>query len=303
MLSTRHPDAQMRLQVFAWLSEQVQRHGDVLPRKLLEQGFVSPAGERIVLLGPQGIWKPRSFQLPLSITTSPDSPYDDAFGEDGALHYRYKGTNPLDPVNVRLSEAGRQQVPLVYFHGIVKGKYLVVWPVFIVGEEPARLTFRVMADDAMAMQELQDRAGVSETAEGRRAYVTASVRQRLHQRGFRERVLRAYREQCTICRLKHPELLDAAHIIPDSAEGAVSVANGLSLCKLHHAAYDKMVLGITPDYTVSIRKDVLEEIDGPMLKHGLVGLHGQALTLPSRKQERPNRDWLDRRYSEFLRGA
>jgi len=32
-------DLQVRLAAFAWLSEQVNSHGDVLPRKLLEQGF------------------------------------------------------------------------------------------------------------------------------------------------------------------------------------------------------------------------------------------------------------------------
>src|SRR5436853_112489 len=51
---------------------------------------------------------------------------------------------------------------------------------------------------------------------GRRLYITAAVRQRLHQRAFRERVLSAYRHQCAFCRLRHEELLDAAHIVPDS---------------------------------------------------------------------------------------
>ncbi len=37
----------------------------------------------------------------------------------------------------------------------------------------------------------------------------------MHQQEFRQRVLRAYRERCAICRLRHEELLDAAHILPD----------------------------------------------------------------------------------------
>jgi hypothetical protein len=32
-------------------------------------------------------------------------------------------------------------------------------------------------------------------------------------KGFREKVLKAYKNQCTICKLKHTHLLDAAHII------------------------------------------------------------------------------------------
>jgi len=33
-------DQKIRLAAFNWLSEQVSIHGDVLPRKLLEEGFV-----------------------------------------------------------------------------------------------------------------------------------------------------------------------------------------------------------------------------------------------------------------------
>ncbi|MBN2352090.1 MAG: HNH endonuclease, partial [Spirochaetales bacterium] len=59
----------------------------------------------------------------------------------------------------------------------------------------------------------------------------------------------AYSRSCTVCRLKHPELLDAAHIIPDAEEsGEPVIPNGLALCKIHHSAYDKNIIGITPDY-------------------------------------------------------
>ena len=38
--------------------------------------------------------------------------------------------------------------------------------------------------------------------------------------------------------------------------------NVLSLCKIHHAAYDKNILGISPDYQVKVRIDILDEVDG-----------------------------------------
>ena len=100
----------------------------------------------------------------------------------------------------------------------------------------------------------------SEEGELRRRYVTRAVRQRLHQQEFRERVLEAYRRQCALCRLRHPELLDAAHIIPDTEErGAPVVRNGLSLCRLHHAAYDSYLLAVRPDYTVEVSRAVLAD--------------------------------------------
>ncbi|HQT95328.1 MAG TPA: hypothetical protein PK435_11885, partial [Thermoanaerobaculaceae bacterium] len=80
-------DLPIRLAAFQWLNSQVLVHGETLPRSLLEQGFLFE-GEQIRLVGPQGIFKPRLMQLPLSITTTPSGPYDDSFHGDNLLHYR-----------------------------------------------------------------------------------------------------------------------------------------------------------------------------------------------------------------------
>jgi len=113
----------------------------------------------------------------------------------------------------------------------------------------------------------------TDTTHWRRAYATINTEVRLHQQGFRFRVLTAYQHQCSLCRLKHPELLDAAHIIGDKEDiGDPIVQNGLSLCKIHHAAFDKNILGINPDYHIHVRNDILHETDGPMLKYGLQAL-------------------------------
>lgn len=292
-----HIDHQVRVAAFEWLERQIGVRGDVLPREILAAGFEF-RGNRVPLVAPQGIFKPKIIDLPLTITTTTQGPYNDSFGKDGLLKYRYRGTDPQHRDNRGLREALFQSVPLVYFHGVVPGKYLAVWPVYIVGDEPQTLTFTVAVDDRAAVN--TDDHAVAETATGRRAYVTSIVRQRLHQRGFRERVLHAYREQCAICRLRHVELLDAAHIIPDADdEGLPVVNNGISLCKLHHAAYDRLFIGISPDYIVDVRADLLDEIDGPMLQHGLKELHGQSLILPRKSSDRPDRDRLDARYQLY----
>lgn len=75
--------------------------------------------------------------------------------------------------------------------------------------------------------------------------------------------------------------------------------NGISLCKLHHAAFDKLFLGIRPDYVVVIRHDVLNETDGPMLRHGLQGLHNSKLMLPRKIDLRPDPNLLERRWQRF----
>jgi putative restriction endonuclease len=162
------------------------------------------------------------------------------------------------------------------------------------------LTFTVAVDDAALSLSQTDADTQAKELYDRRAYVTALVKRRLHQRSFRERVLRAYQEQCAMCRLRHYPLLDAAHITPDSdPEGIAEVRNGIALCKLHHSAYDAFLLGITPDYEIRIRTDILEEEDGPMLQHGLKGFHGQRLFVPRSASTQPDRDLLAMRFERF----
>ena len=59
------------------------------------------------------------------------------------------------------------------------------------------------------------------------------------------------------------------------------------------------LLGISPDYLVEIREDILEEIDGPMLKYGLQSAHQQKIILPRKDIMKPNKQWLDIRYQRF----
>mgnify|MGYP003546638934 FL=1 len=289
-------DEQIRLTAFDWLRDQTQKYDQVLSIELLRKGFVFN-NDRIPLVAPQGIYKPRVMELPLSITTAPLSQYGDAFRLDEYLNYKYRGDNIHHRDNVGLRECMKQGIPLVYLLGLVPGKYLPVWPVYIIGDDPANLSFTVAVDDLSSL--IKDEGKVKEP-DGRKLYITTMVKVRLHQQAFREKVLYAYKSQCALCRLKHSELLDAAHIIPDGEpESKPTVDNGLSLCKLHHAAFDKYFIGITPDYIIEVRKDILEEFDGPMLQHGLKELNKNKIFVPSKRLEKPNPDFLDIRYQRF----
>lgn len=293
-------DLATRTRAFEWLTEQVELHGDVLPWALLLNGFQF-RGERVPLLSQQGIFKPKVCELPISIRSSPSGPYDDALSPDGLLRYKYQGTDPGHWQNRGLREAMRRQAPLIYFYGLGSGEYVPAWPIFIVGDDPGALTFTVALDAPYAQFEDPQ---PSEVAEARRQYETATFRRRLHQKTFRQRVLAAYRERCAICRLRHRELLDAAHIVPDrDPEGEPVVSNGLSLCKLHHAAFDAYFVTVDPDYTVVVRADVLAETDGPMLRHGLQEVHGSKIILPGRETWRPSRDALAQRLERFRKAG
>ena len=193
----------------------------------------------------------------------------------------------------------------VYFHAVEAGSYVAAYPVFVVADNPAALRFSLQVDDVSAVDQPGfDSSASAEDPEPRRAYVTATFRRRLHQVAFRERVLRAYAERCALCQLRHLELLDAAHITPDrDLEGEPVVSNGVALCKLHHAAFDRFFFTIRPDYTIVVRPSILAESDGPMLIVGLQQIQGQLIHLPRRAVEAPDRQRLERRYEQFMDAA
>lgn len=295
-------DGEVRAAAFNFLREQCTRHGEVLDRTTLQSGF-GFRGARVPLVGPQGIFKPKVCDLPLSITTTPviqgkRRPYDDQMDSNGVLAYRYRGTDPMHHENVWLRAAMQRRIPLVYFFGIVPGRYLPVWPVFIEGDRPEELQFLVRLDHAWGQVLGGPMSDESDPAT--RRYRVQLVQQRLHQQEFRTRVLRAYKEQCAICRLRHSELLEAAHILPDKeVRGEARVSNGLALCKLHHGAFDRYILGIRPDRVIELRRDILDEVDGPMLVHGLQGFEGKKVRIPRSKGLQPDEDLLAERYERF----
>lgn len=293
-------DQQVRAAAFEWLRRQTEQLGEVLSRDTLAQGFVF-GDARVPLVSPQGIYKPRIMEYPLSITTVFKSPYDDRLDGEGVLIYRYRGDDPRHRDNAGLRACWRLQLPLVYLFGVARSRYLATWPVFIADDHPETLTFHVQVDDPHQIRSGLDH--LSEQDEGRRRYLTTIARRRLHQQGFRERVLAAYRDQCAICRLRHRELLESAHIVPDTEpHGQPVVANGLALCRLHHAAYDRLLIGIRPDYVVEVRPEILSEHAGPMLIHGLQEAHLVRLQVPSRVIEKPDPERLAWRHDRF-RGA
>ncbi|PAU91099.1 HNH endonuclease [Kocuria sp. WN036] len=255
----------------------------------------------------KGIWKPRQAEAALSIMTAYTAPgkrrpYEDAEGADGHLRYKWRGDDPFHPDNRALRKAFELRLPLIWFIGIKPSIYQVLFPVYLLAEEEKEQQFVVLVDDAQRVFEdapiLYDGPSLGQI---QKRYAQRMAQQRLHQPVFRSMVMEAYENRCAICALNHIELLDAAHIIPDANErGIASVQNGLSLCKIHHSAFDKKMLGIRPDYVVEIRPDILLEKDGPMLRYGLQERHGKRLmAYPSRPSQRPSRIHLEEAFEAY----
>jgi putative restriction endonuclease len=294
-------DGLIRMAAFTWLADLRHSYGDVVPFSELQKGFLF-RNSRVRVLGPQGIFIPQGGSVPLSITTAPpkpgkDRPYDDEIGDDHLLRYKYRGDDINHRENVGLRRAMAENLPLIYFWGIAVGQYFPVWPAFVAADDPASLTFTIDFD---AEQILGGQKLIESGNEARRAYVTQERLIRVHQAQFRQRVLVAYHSSCAICRLRYTELLDAAHILPDGHPlGEPIVPNGLALCKIHHAAFDRNILGIRPDLQIEVRSDILEEVDGPMLRYGLQACNKQQLLSPQRPEDKPHSDFLEERFQEF----
>ena len=168
-------------------------------------------------------------------------PYDDGEDPDGYLRYKWRGHDPDHPENVALRKAAERGSPLIWFHGVARGFYLPVYPVWLVGEEAAQHQFVVAVDPETASE--WSPGNIVDLA-SRQRYAERTVRVRLHQPLFRARVLHAYESRCALCRLRHAELLDAAHILADAEGGEPVVTNGISMCKIHHAAFDHALFGM-----------------------------------------------------------
>lgn len=59
-------------------------------------------------------------------------------------------------------------------------------------------------------------------------------------------------------------LLDATHIISDAGtDGEPAVQNGMSVYSLHHRAFDRHFVAVTPELCIQVRPDLLDESNGP----------------------------------------
>lgn len=77
--------------------------------------------------------------------------------------------------------------------------------------------------------------------------VNRSVRVRPEQQRFKLRVLQRYGPRCPLSGVTVLEMLDAAHLVPDAADGAADPRNGLPLNAALHRAFDAGLFAINPE--------------------------------------------------------
>lgn len=282
----------LRQLIFQRLAEIVAEHG-VVTRTELQALRVGNETRRIIDRS-RGIWNPANMLATLSVISNPAGPYADAHVGDSLFAYDYRaGSTGGD--NTKMRRAYELGLPIILLRTIRPGVFVPVFPVYVVKDDIDNRQFILALDEGLRF--VSDPLHLKPIE---REYAIRAIKQRLHQPEFRGRIMLAYNETCAVCALKHGRLLDAAHIIgDDKPHGIPIVDNGLSMCKIHHAAYDANLLGISPDYVIRINGDLMNEVDGPMLRHGLQEIDRRSITLPKRQTDRPSPDRLAERFEEF----
>jgi putative restriction endonuclease len=296
-------DEDVRSSCFASLDVLCARFGEDVPyRGGLDQGFPF-RGRRVPFLSTQkGIFRAAAQRGPaaLAVQTSHASPYGDTETDTG-YSYAYRAGSVDQADNRALRAAHTLGVPIVHYVATRPGRYRPIYPCFVVEDDP--VAGRVLVSPGRMAGPLDERDAVPVDDPIERRYVFRELCVRVHQARFRARVVPAYGERCAICRLREMRLLDAAHIVGDlEARGEPEVSNGLSLCSIHHRAYDQDLVAVSPDYEVHVSARLLDDEDGPMLDV-LKGFHGRPIVVPSRRAWRPDCERLAARFERFTTSA
>lgn len=150
--------------------------------------------------------------------------------------------------------------------------------------------------------EVDDKEVEQTIAEPRR-FAVVSVRQAIRDRGFRNRVLRAYGYSCAMCGIQL-SLIEGAHILPvEHPEGTDGTDNGVALCALHHRAFDRALVTFDNGFHIRVNENKVEDLKTHDRTDGLESFKTALRTkiaLPANRHDWPNRRFVKK--ANALRG-
>jgi putative restriction endonuclease len=102
---------------------------------------------------------------------------------------------------------------------------------------------------------------------------------------FKSRIPDIYNHTCAISRQRiiaaDTQMIDACHIRPWSTSKDDSIQNGIALTPTLHRAFDRGIVKINADYTVSVSPDISESGDSPF---NLKQFEGAKILLPEKRE-------------------
>jgi hypothetical protein len=115
------------------------------------------------------------------------------------------------------------------------------------------------------------------------------IRVRLRQAFFRQTILASYGSACCVCGLPCEALLVASHIIPWSKRPDLRVnpRNGLCLCALHDRAFDRGLISVTPQFTLTVSPKLEAFLPDEVVKVMFRAYRGLLVHLPEKFQPEP----------------
>jgi putative restriction endonuclease len=118
---------------------------------------------------------------------------------------------------------------------------------------------------------------------GEATEVMVSVKQRRGQEYFRDAVLNNFGGCCGVTGLSVRELLIASHILPwkTHAEERLNVRNGLSLSRLHDAAFDRGLITFDGNLRLMLSPVLKSELSQRSLSENFGAYEGTTLQLPN----------------------
>ena len=114
------------------------------------------------------------------------------------------------------------------------------------------------------------------------------VSQRIGQDTLRKLLLNEYENKCAMCDVDAVEVLRASHIVPWSKDKKIrlELSNAILLCGLHDLAFDKGLITINDDFSISLPKKPKG------LTNVLEKCTYEKLNLPKSKESHPNPEYL-----------
>jgi putative restriction endonuclease len=155
---------------------------------------------------------------------------------------------------------------------------------------------------AIAPEDVAEAEITASVAQPRR-YAVTETRRALRALDFSARVLSAYGHRCAMCGVQM-KLLEGAHILPvPEPDSTDETANGISLCVLHHRAYDRSLITFDPDYAIHVSAKKVAELRAANLHGGIQRFRDnlrEVIQVPAEQASRPRREFVER--ANALRG-
>ena len=206
-------------------------------------------------------------------------------------------------LNMKIGNIGRLDPDLYKkgISGLVHGAKMEeeIWKEF--RENPEQLAYeseKIIARLTNQSIEMCTSIRTDDLPQGRERSVI--IKQRVNQSFFRSTVMSAYNFHCCISGVNIAELLEACHIVDWSQDerNRVNPKNGLCMNSFFHKAYDKHLLGITPDMRIVVSEELLQGSTEISFFNYLKTIDGKKILLPDKFL--PQKELLEIHYNKFI---